>query len=85
VTTSGVSTLRFDGGFLTPLSFLASLVAWMVALAVLFRFGLAVPWQAVRRRRWRARRRTDGDGAEDPQAEPESDGIREGADAGVVV
>jgi hypothetical protein len=86
VTGSGVGTLRFDGGALTPLSFLASIVAWMAALAVVFRFGLGIPWRGLRRRRARARARARGKDPETtgPQSPTDAGGSRPGVDAGVV-
>jgi hypothetical protein len=86
VTVTGVGTLRFDGGALTPISFFASVVAWIVALAVLFRFGLGIPWRGLRRRRARARGRARGKDPETtgPQSTTDAGSSRQGADAEVV-
>ncbi len=86
VTATGVGILRFDGGVLTPISFLASVIAWIAALAVLFRFGLGIPWRGLRRRRERARSRARGKDPEaaGPQPTTEDGSSREGVDAGVV-
>ncbi len=83
---TGVGTLRFDGGALTPLSFLASVIAWLLALAILFRFGLGIPWRGLRRRRARARGKARGQDSEisDPSPTTDAGGTRQDIDAGVV-
>ena len=51
VTTPGPSTLRFQGGVLTPLALIGSLLAWGLAVAVLLGRQLEGASEAVRRRR----------------------------------
>ncbi len=53
VTTAGVSTLRFEGGLVSPASLLYSIIVWVAALALLSG-RLGAPW----RRAWTGRRRS---------------------------
>jgi hypothetical protein len=65
VAASGTGTLRFDGGLLSPLSFVLSLVTWLIAVALLLGDGAVRPWRRIRFPRPRARaagNAADGDG-----------------------
>jgi hypothetical protein len=70
VTQKGTATLHFDGGLLTPGSFLYSLVVWLAAIVFLSWSG-----ERVHRRRLRRRRTGAGEGTaaaiETAAAEPE--------------
>ncbi len=79
---TGVGTLRFDGGLVAPLSFVLSLVTWLVALALLVGDGAGRPWRRLRLPRPRLR----GSGHPDagpPGDEPDFPGA--GSDAGTPV
>ena len=54
VAAAGPGSLRFDGGLLTPLSFVVSVVTWLVALALLIGDDLGRPRRRVRLRRRRS-------------------------------
>jgi hypothetical protein len=64
VAVSGTGTLRFDGGLLAPLSFVLSLVTWLIAIALLLGDGAVRPWRRIRFPRPRPRPRARTDSAE---------------------
>ncbi|MGO8872774.1 MAG: glycosyltransferase [Acidimicrobiales bacterium] len=67
VTTAGTGVLGFDGGLVVPLSFLASVVTWLVVVAALWvRRPRSLRW---RRRRARVRHPTGG--VDGPSAAPD--------------
>jgi hypothetical protein len=70
VSMAGLATLHFEGGLVAALSFVLSIVTWLVALALLIGHNLGRPWTRVRIRR---RRPADlgGDGSLAPTADTE--------------
>jgi hypothetical protein len=69
VATAGEGVLDFDGGILTPLAALASIVVWLVVLALLIGQGAVRPPSWVRLRRRRRGTRPEGGGTVDTGAE----------------
>jgi len=63
VAASGTGTLRFDGGLLAPLSFVLSLVTWLIAIALLLGDGAVRPWRRIRFPRPRPRVQATGNAA----------------------
>jgi GT2 family glycosyltransferase len=70
VATSGTGTLQFDGGLLAPLSFVLSLVTWLVAIALLLGDGAVRPWRRIRFPRPR------------PRPQPRANSAAAGGDSG---
>jgi len=66
VTRAGAGTLRFDGGLVTPVSFLVSLLVWLTAVAFVSVGGLSVSLRRVRT----GRRRTRADDQPTPDGYP---------------
>ncbi len=88
VATAGSGALRFDGGLVAPLSFVVSIVTWLVAVALLVGDGVGRPLRRVRLPRpWS---REDGTGT-GPEGEDADEGTGPGdedsrsPDAGVGV
>ncbi len=73
VTEAGISTLRFDGGPLAPLSLIGSVIAWLAAIAVVSGRRLGRSWRRVSTGRRRPRgdpdEPTGGSATPDPAAE----------------
>jgi hypothetical protein len=65
---SGVTTLRFQGGPVVPLSLLVSVVTWLFAIVLLLGGGADRRWRRLRRRRHRtvAAGRTTVAGGDEP-------------------
>jgi hypothetical protein len=90
VAASGTGTLRFDGGLLSPLSFVVSLVTWLVVVVLLLGDGAVRPWRRIRfpRPRPRARRTgnaADGDGESGEGGDTTDPGAGTGVGAGATV
>ncbi len=66
---AGPGTLRFDGGWLAPLSFVVSVATWLAAMVLLIAEDLGRP---LRRVRLRPRGRTAGEGT-GPETDPEAE------------
>ncbi len=78
---AGAATLRFDGGLVTPVSFLVSLLVWFTAVAFLSVGGLSVSFRRVRT----GRRRNREEGEVAPGGPPPDVLVGDGErDAGVV-
>jgi hypothetical protein len=68
VTEAGVGSLTFDGGLLTPLSLVCSVIVWLAAVAVVAGRRIGLSWRRVRtgRRRPRGRRGDPAGGPDGP-------------------
>ncbi len=77
VATAGSGTLRFDGGLVAPLSFVVSIVTWLVAVALLIGDGVGRPLRRVRLPRPWSRAGAAGTG---PGGETGDDGTGTGPD-----